>query len=172
MNFGHTFLFHKNICTVFFSDNEYNAMISPHIAQRKHAFLVKATEKSKSQKQIPKRKVSLELLHQRLGHRSTRSLLDRYAENVWKYVELKVHIDLFCTLCQISTINKKDISKTTLKSKIRFKQVLMNIIPATSSKSLTKFAAFYNNLLTVDAYYKIPKLYGMENIITEEVMEK
>ena len=29
-----------------------------------------------------------------------------------------------------------------------------------------------NYLLIVDAYSHIPKLYGMENIITEEVMEK
>ena len=31
---------------------------------------------------------------------------------------------------------------------------------------------FSNYLLIVDAYSKIPKLYGMENITTEEVMDK
>ena len=31
---------------------------------------------------------------------------------------------------------------------------------------------FSNYLLIVDAYYKIPKLYGMENITTAEVMDK
>ena len=47
----------------------------------------------------------------------------------------------------------------------------MDIIPATSSKSLTKDNNFSNYLLIVDAYYKIPKRYGMGNITTEEVME-
>ena len=50
-------------------------------------------EKSKSQKQIPKKKVSLELFHHKLGHRSTRSLLDVYTENVWKYSDIIVDPD-------------------------------------------------------------------------------
>ena len=48
----------------------------------------------------------------------------------------------------------------------------MDIMPATSSKSLTKDTSFSNGLLIVDAYSKIPKLHGMENITTEEVTEK
>ena len=48
----------------------------------------------------------------------------------------------------------------------------MDIIPSTAPKSLTDDASFQNYLLTVDAYSKIPKLYGMENITTEEVMDK
>ena len=48
----------------------------------------------------------------------------------------------------------------------------MDIIPAISSKSLTKDTTFSNYLLIVDAYSKIPKIYRMENITTEEVMDK
>ena len=48
----------------------------------------------------------------------------------------------------------------------------MNIIPSTAPKSLTSDTTVSNYLLIVDAYSKIPKLYGMENITTEEVMEK
>ena len=47
----------------------------------------------------------------------------------------------------------------------------MDIIPATSSKFLTKDTTFDNNLLIVDVYSNIPKLYVMENINTEEVIE-
>ena len=47
----------------------------------------------------------------------------------------------------------------------------MDIIPAMSSIFLTKDTTFANYLLIVDAYSKIPKLYGMENITTEEVMD-
>ena len=48
----------------------------------------------------------------------------------------------------------------------------MDIIPSTSPKSLTNDTNFSNYLLIVDAYSKIPKLYGMENIATAEVMNK
>ena len=40
------------------------------------------------------------------------------------------------------------------------------------SEKLNKRHYFSNHLLTVDAYYKLPRLYGMENIPTEEVMDK
>ena len=48
----------------------------------------------------------------------------------------------------------------------------MDMIPATSNKSSKIYTNFENYLLIVDAYSKIPKLYGMENISIEEVMEK
>ena len=91
---------------VLFSDNEQNTVTLPHIAQRKHIFLVKTNEKSRSQNQIPKIKVSLELLHQILGHRSKRSLLAVYTVNVWQDIEFILDPDPFCTSCHISTINK------------------------------------------------------------------
>ena len=48
----------------------------------------------------------------------------------------------------------------------------MNIIPSTAPKILTSDTTFSNYLLIVDAYSKIPKLYGTENITTAEVMDK
>ena len=82
MNLGYTCLFHKGCCTVFFSDNEQNAVTLLHSARIKHAFLVKMEDKTKSLNQIPIRKISLQLLYHILLHISTRSLLDGYTENV------------------------------------------------------------------------------------------
>ena len=48
----------------------------------------------------------------------------------------------------------------------------MDIIPATAPEFLTSETTFYNYILTVDTYYKIPKVYGMDKITTEEVMDK
>ena len=48
----------------------------------------------------------------------------------------------------------------------------MDIIPSTAPKSLTSDTTFSNYLLIVDVYSKIPKIYGMEKITTEEVMDK
>ena len=67
-----------------------------------------------------------------------------YTENVLQYIDIKVDPDPFCTSCQISTINKKAKSKITLKAKIPFKCVFTDIIPDTSSKSLTKETTFSN----------------------------
>ena len=48
----------------------------------------------------------------------------------------------------------------------------MDIIISTSPKSLTIDTTFSKYLLNVDAYSNISKLYGMEKITTEEVMDK
>ena len=56
----------------------------PHIAQRKHVFLVKTKEISKSKKIAPRDNVALELLHYILGHIYTRSFMAGDTANVWK----------------------------------------------------------------------------------------
>ena len=48
----------------------------------------------------------------------------------------------------------------------------MDIVPSTAPKSLTSDTTFSNHLLIIDAYSNIPKLYGMEKITTEKVMDK
>ena len=48
----------------------------------------------------------------------------------------------------------------------------MGIIPSTATKSLTSDTTLSNYCLIVDAYSKIPNIYGAENITTEEVMDK
>ena len=114
----------------------------------------------------------MELLHQRLGYRSTITLLTGDTVNVWKYIEIRVDPDPFFTSCQISLINKNLISETPLKSKRPFKWVFMDTTPSISSKILTKDTTFTNYLLIVDTYSKLPIIYGMEDITTEKVMYK
>ena len=102
MNAGHTCLFHKGFCTVYFGAEKKNAVTLPHSAQRKYAFAGKIKNMSKKNKFPARKKIALELLHQRLGHRSTRSLLAGDTSNVWEDVELRIYPDPFCTSCQIS----------------------------------------------------------------------
>ena len=172
MNAGHTCIFQKEFCTVYFGAKENNAVTLLHGAQRKHAFKGKIKDVSKKNKYPARKKIALELLHQRLGHRSTRSLLAGDTANVWEDVDLRIYPDTFCTSCQISSMNKKARSKIPLKPKAPFKWVFMDIISSTAPKILTSDTMFYNYLLIVDAYSKIPKRYGMGNIKTEEVMDK
>ena len=69
-------------------------------------------------------------------------------------------------------MNKKTRSKLPLKPKAPSKWVFINVITSTAPKSLTNDTNFKNYLLIVDSYSMIPKLYGMENITTAEVMDK
>ena len=48
----------------------------------------------------------------------------------------------------------------------------MDILPATAPESLTSDTTLSKYILIVGAYSKTPKLYGMEIITTEEVMDK
>ena len=84
MNAGHMCLFQKWFCTVYFRAKEDNAVTLPHSAVRKHAFSGNIMEKSK--KNRARKKIALELLYQRLGHISTRSVIAGNTANVWKDV--------------------------------------------------------------------------------------
>ena len=65
-----------------------------------------------------------EILHHRLGHISTRSLISGYTANVCQDIELRIYPDPFYTSCQIFSTNKKAISKNPLKPKVTLKLVL------------------------------------------------
>ena len=93
MNAGHKCIFHKGFCTVYFGAKEDNAVTLPHSAVRKYAFMGKGMEISK--KNPKRKKIALELMHQRLGHRSTRSLIAGDTVNVWEDAELKIDPDPF-----------------------------------------------------------------------------
>ena len=69
-------------------------------------------------------------------------------------------------------MNKNARSKIPLNSKAPVKCFFMDIVQSTAPKSLTSDTTFSNYLLIVYAYSNIPKLYGMEKITTEEVMDK
>ena len=79
---------------------------------------------SKKNKFPARKKIALELLHQRLEHRSTRSFLAGDIANIWEDFELRIDPDPFCTSCKISSMNKKARSKIPLKPKAPFKWVL------------------------------------------------
>ena len=146
LNSGHTCLFHKGFCNVYFKAKEKNAVTLPHSAQRKHAFWEEIKEITKTKKLSSRREIALELLHHRLGHRSTRSLLDVDSDYVWEDIELRIYPDPFCTLCKISSMNKKARSKNIINPKATFNCIFVDIIPSTSPKSLTSDTTFSNYL--------------------------
>ena len=84
MDSGHTCLFHKKFCTVYFVSKEKNMVTFPHSAQREHSFLGEIKQISKTKKLPSRKKIALEFLHQILGHISTRSLLAGDTANIWE----------------------------------------------------------------------------------------
>ena len=171
INLVNNCLFQKGSCTVYFGSKEKNAVTLPHSAKRKHSFWGEIKEMSNAKKLPSRKKISLELLHQIFGHRYTRSFLYGDTANIWGDIELRIDPDPFFKSCQISSMNKKARSKIPLKPKLPFKCVFMDIIPSTAPKRFTSDTTFSNYVLIFDAYSKIPKLYGMEKITTEEVMD-
>ena len=97
---------------------------------------------SKTTKLPSRMKIALELLHCRLGHRSTISLLAGDSANVWGDIYPRIYPDPFCQSCQISSMNKKARSKNPIKQKAPFKWVFMDIIPSTAPKRLTSDTIF------------------------------
>ena len=81
----------------------------------------KKNPKRNPKKNPNREKIALELMHQRLGNRSTISLIPGDTANVWEDAELKIDADPFCTCCKISSMNKKARSKLPLKPKAPFK---------------------------------------------------
>ena len=86
---------------MYFGADKINAVTLPYSAQRKRAFIGKIKNMSKKTNFPVRKKIALELLHQRLGHISTRLLLAGDTVNVWKDVELRIYPDPFCTSCRI-----------------------------------------------------------------------
>ena len=78
---------------MYFGAKEDNAVTLQHSAVRKHACSGKIMEKSK--KNPARNKIALELLHQILGHISTRSMIVGDTANVWEDVELRIDPDPF-----------------------------------------------------------------------------
>ena len=95
INSEHTCIFQKGFCTLYFGTKENNVVTFRHISQIKHAFLGKIKEMTKKNKLPLGKKIALELLHQRLGHIFTRSLLAGDVANVWEDIELRVVPDPF-----------------------------------------------------------------------------
>ena len=89
---------------------------------------------SKTKKLPSRKKIDLELLHQRLGHISTRIFLDGDTDNFWKDIELRIDPDPFCSSCRISSMKKKARSKNRMKQKAPFKWFFMDIITPTAPK--------------------------------------
>ena len=121
----------------------------------------------------PRTQVSLDLLHARLGHRSTRALLAAFAADMWRDVEVKLSPDPFCTSYnKIAIITKRNRSKVPMGAENPLVRVFMDIIPAPHKSSFDPDCDLSNYLLIDNTYSRMSRLYGLNEIHSEAVMDK
>ena len=83
MNSGHTSLFHMGFCTVYLGAKDKIQVHYHRVHKGNMIFWGEIKDMSKTKKLPARKKIALELLHQRIGQRSTRSLFTGDTTNVW-----------------------------------------------------------------------------------------
>jgi hypothetical protein len=109
-----------------------------------------------------KKRTSLELLHQRLGHRKCRALLDASEHGVWADTLVHMGPEEECVSCDISTArasnrNKEAHTGGLYPGEYVFLDILHPLVPV----GLTRDSTFAFSLILVDAYSRYACIYGM-----------
>jgi transposase InsO family protein len=177
VNNGNTATFEKNALRLYFGKRKIpvtiqmsNGRVSAMPAQSKlQEKKVQFTSSPSATK--PKKRIRAELLHDRLGHRSTKTILAGSTHEVWSDVVAELTPDQDCIDCQIATIRSSDRNKHPHTPSERFGQmVFMDIEHAIAGGSITPDSSLPFYLFIVDAYARYCKLYGLRDKSTDEVV--
>jgi hypothetical protein len=120
---------------------------------------------------VSKRHVGAELMHNRLGHRHTSSILLAHQNNIWNDVAVKSDPESICETCQIT------LSRRTNRNHDRpadyptepGRMVMADIISNPFPSGLTPKSHFPYYLLIVDVVSHLPVLIGLRNIDSNTV---
>jgi hypothetical protein len=117
-----------------------------------------------------KKRLPLELLHQRLGHRKCRTLLAANKHQLWEDVAIRMTGETGCLTCGIATIrsrarNKEPYTGATQPGEYLFLDIQHPLVAA--GITLSTSYAFY--LLIVDAYSRYVQIYGLPKKSTSAV---
>jgi hypothetical protein len=115
-----------------------------------------------------KRRTSLELVHQRLGHRKCRGLLAASKHGIWANTVIHMGPEQDCISCNISTIcatnrNKESHTGGTYAGEF----VFMDILYPTVAIGLTTGTTFPLYLILVDAYSRYACIYWLTDKSSE-----
>jgi hypothetical protein len=118
-----------------------------------------------------KKRLPLELLHQRLGHRKCRTLLAANEHHLWEDTTIHMTGEVGCLTCGIATIrssarNKEPHSGATRASEYLFLDIQHPLVAAGLTMSTSH--RFY--LLVVDAFSRYVKIYGLPKKSTSAVV--
>jgi hypothetical protein len=118
-----------------------------------------------------KKRLPLELLHQRLGHRKCRTLLAASEHQLWENTNIRMTGETGCLTCGLSTIrsrarNKEPHTGATRPGEYLFLDIQHPLVRA----GLTMSTCYPFYLLIVDVYYRYVKLYGIPKKSTDAVI--
>ena len=183
---GHQVVFHYNTVTLILNDELRLLMDHPLMKFQRsptygsYSFAMMATtdqEESPPDDKIPitdqRRKISLELMHRRLGHPAFRSLLSASDNHVWNDVRLVPEPEPFCTACKVGSIRSANrgsgtVSEPTSPAQVLFCDVVSN--PSTQG-GLTAKSHFPYYLIFVDGFSKYSVMIGTKKIRTQDVIK-
>jgi hypothetical protein len=116
--------------------------------------------------------LSLEMLHNRLGHRRCRTLLAASEHNLWADAGVLMSAEVGCLDCGIATIratarNRHSHTAATRAGEHLFLDIQYAVLP----QGLTRATTFPNYLLIVDGYSRYTRLYGLQDKSSATVIE-
>jgi len=116
--------------------------------------------------------LSLEMLHNRLGHRRCRTLLAASEHNLWADAGVHMSAEVGCLDCGIATIQATARNKQPHTAATRAgEHLFLDIQYAVLHHGLTRATTFPNYLLIVDGYSRYTKLYGLQDKSSATVIE-
>jgi len=116
--------------------------------------------------------VSLELVHERLGHRSVRTIIAGETAKVWKGIRIQPGTDDYCVNCKIGGIPKANRGRSPPSDATRPGQVLFtDVIPNPAQGALTSSTSFKNYLIIVCAYSRYFVFIGLNSTSASGIIE-
>jgi hypothetical protein len=118
-----------------------------------------------------KKRLSLELLHTRLGHRKCRTLLAASEHNLWEDVTIRMSPETGCLSCGVATIRSTACSKEPHTAAVTpGEYIFLGILHPTTAVGLTPHTSYAFYLILVDAYSRYTCLYGLPDKTTDAVV--
>ncbi len=118
-----------------------------------------------------KKRLSLELLHTRLGHRKCRTLLAASEHNLWEDVTIRMSPETGCLGCGIATIRSTAHNKEPHTAAVApGKYICLDILHPTTAVGLTPHTSYAFYLILVDTYSRYTCIYGLPDKTTDAVV--
>jgi transposase InsO family protein len=118
-----------------------------------------------------RRLLSLEVLHNRLGHRKCRTLLAASEHHLWGDAGVLMTPEAGCLDCGIATIRANARNKQPHTAATRAgEHLFLDVLYVVSPFGLTHATTFPNYLLIVDAYSHHSKIYGLGHKSSSDVI--
>jgi transposase InsO family protein len=117
------------------------------------------------------KRIPLELLHARLGHRKCRTLLAASEHNLWEDASIRMTGETGCLTCGIATIRSRARNKEAHSGATRAGEYLfLDIQHPIVASGLTISTSYAYYLFIVDAFSRYAKLYGLPKKSTSAVV--